>query len=331
MMNELIRLFKVIILIFCLVLVLAGATLMLRYNPKAFETVTIAEPEKPKLWEAPDIKTLSKDKEDERILYGRELISHTSDYLGPNGSVMKISNGMNCQNCHLEAGTKPFGNNFGSVASTYPKFRARSGGFESIEKRVNDCLERSLNGNATLDSLSKEMVGIVSYIKWLGKDVSKESKAAGSGFVEMVWLNRPADPAAGKKLYMMKCQICHGNSGEGQRISANSRFIYPPLWGENSFTTAAGLFRISNFSKYIVANMPNGATYDSPLLKEEEAWDIAAFVLTMPRPDKKFSQDWPKIETKPVDHPFGPYADNFSEQQHKFGPFKEILEMKNEK
>ncbi len=111
---------------------------------------------------------------------------------------MNISNGMNCQNCHLEAGTKPFGNNYGSVASTYPKFRARSGQLESIEKRVNDCLERSLNGSP-LDSLSEEMRSIVAYIQWLGKDVPKGQKAAGSGLVEMKWLDRPADPVAGEK------------------------------------------------------------------------------------------------------------------------------------
>ena len=72
------------------------------------------------------------------IRYGRNLIAHTSQYLGPKGTVAQITNGMNCQNCHLEAGTKPWGNNYGSVASTYPRFRERSGTIESIEKRIND-------------------------------------------------------------------------------------------------------------------------------------------------------------------------------------------------
>jgi thiosulfate dehydrogenase len=76
--------------------------------------------------------------EGELIRYGRNLIANTSQYLGPRGSVAHISNGMNCQNCHLEAGTKPWGNNYGAVASTYPKFRERSGTIETIEKRVND-------------------------------------------------------------------------------------------------------------------------------------------------------------------------------------------------
>lgn len=46
--------------------------------------------------------------EKELVVYGKELIAHTSEYLGPQGSVKAISNGMNCQNCHLNAGTQPW-------------------------------------------------------------------------------------------------------------------------------------------------------------------------------------------------------------------------------
>jgi thiosulfate dehydrogenase len=34
---------------------------------------------------------------------------------------------------------------------------------------------------------------------------------------------------------------------------------------------------------------------------------------------------------KPFDHPFGPYADNFTEAQHKFGPFKPIVAAQKKK
>src|SRR6188508_1822999 len=43
--------------------------------------------------------------EDTLVMYGHELIANTSQYLGPRGNVNAISNGMNCQNCHLDAGT----------------------------------------------------------------------------------------------------------------------------------------------------------------------------------------------------------------------------------
>src|SRR6478735_12110529 len=70
--------------------------------------------------------------EDSLTRYGHELVANTSYYLGPKGKIAKISNGMNCQNCHLDAGTFPFGNNYRAVVSTYPKFRARSGRLETI-------------------------------------------------------------------------------------------------------------------------------------------------------------------------------------------------------
>ena len=97
--------------------------------------------------------------EDTLTLYGHELIAHTSRYLGPQGIVARTTNGMNCQNCHYDGGTRPWGNNYGGVASTYPKKRSRSGQVESIAKRVNDCFERSLNGKA-LDTNSREMRAI---------------------------------------------------------------------------------------------------------------------------------------------------------------------------
>jgi len=96
------------------------------------------------LWKAPDFSKIPNGETGVLIKYGRDLIVQTSTYLGPNGSVLQISNGMNCQNCHLDAGTKPFSNNYSAVATSYPKLRARSGSIENIEKRINDCLERSL-------------------------------------------------------------------------------------------------------------------------------------------------------------------------------------------
>lgn len=277
-------------------------------------------------WQAPDMNSVTDNSLKEILLYGKNIIANTALYFGPNGKVAKnATNGMNCQNCHLDAGTKVFGNNYGSVFSTYPKYRARSGTEEDINKRVNDCFERSLNGKA-LDINSKEMKAITSYINWLGKDVPKGEKAKGSGFKDLAFMDRAADPALGKTVYAQKCQSCHQSNGEGLMNSDNTAFTYPPLWGKHSYNDGAGLYRISNFAKYVKSNMPLGASHDNTQLTDEEAWDLAAFVNSQPRPKKDISKDWPKIEEKPVDHPFGPYADGFSETQHKYGPFKPIKE-----
>ena len=264
------------------------------------------------------------------VIYGQELIAHTSRYLGPHGKISSISNGMNCQNCHLNAGKKTWGNNYGAVASTYPRFRDRSGSIESIYKRVSDCFERSLNGTA-LDSLSKEYKAIEAYIKWVGKDVPKGVTPKQTGIFKLPYLDRAADPQKGKLVYQNQCQRCHGQNGEGMLALNSSEYEYPPLWGEHSYNIGAGLYRLSRFAGFVYSNMPNNeASYDHPTLSVSESWDVAAFVNSQPRPSKDLKKDWPDITKKPIDHPFGPYTDGFSEIQHKYGPYPAIIARREE-
>ncbi len=293
------------------------------FSDQSNQTVVVDSASQIKLWSAPLDSELPSGREGELIKYGRELVSHTAEYFGPNGSVAHLTNGLNCQNCHLNAGTQPWGNNYGSVASTYPKFRGRSGKIENIYKRVSDCFERSLNGKAP-DSSSNEMQAMMKYITWLGKDVPKKEKAAGSGIKKLEFLNRPIDPINGKVVYDAKCAVCHQADGQGVLNDKGNAYTYPPLWGKLSYNEGAGLYRMSNFAGYVKYNMPLGVTHNTPQLTDEEAWDVAAFVNTQERPKLDLSKDWPDISKKPFDHPFGPYADNFPEKQHKFGPYREI-------
>jgi thiosulfate dehydrogenase len=329
---RLINVIIVLLLVIVLLVVTHITGLPKKGGEKKAEVVWPDKPEQEKsktsgMWQAPDTTDLTNDPKFDLIKYGRNLVVNTGYYFGPHGKILSMSNGMNCQNCHLSAGTVPFGNNYGGVASTYPKFRERSGGIESIYKRVNDCFERSLNGKS-LDTLSKEMQAISAYIKWLGKDVPKGEKPKGSGLLELAYLNRAADPENGKKVYTLNCERCHSANGEGQPGMDAGTYKYPPVWGEHSYNIGAGLYRLSRLAGYVKANMPQGATFENPQLTDEEAWDVAAFVNSQPRPKKDLSNDWPKISGKPVDHPFGPYSDKFSEKQHKYGPFKAIANAK---
>lgn len=274
-------------------------------------------------WNKYQIPTLSDS--GKLIMYGHELIANTSYYLGPKGTVLHLTNGMNCQNCHLDGGTVPFGNNYGKVFSTYPQFRARNNGLQSIYDRVNDCFERSLNGQK-MDSSTREMQAIYAYMKWLGEDVPKGVSHGGTSLMKLKYLDRAADPIRGKQIFLANCASCHGADGQGQLNATATGYNYPPLWGPHSYNDGAGLYRISSFASFVKNNMPFGADYHSPKLKDEEAWDIAAFVNSQPRPHKDQSADWKNIAKKPIDFPFGPYPDSFSEQQHKFGPFKPIAE-----
>lgn len=251
------------------------------------------------------------------------MIAHTAKYLGPKGTVQHSTNGMNCQNCHLEAGTKPWGLNYGAVYATYPKFRERSGSIETIYKRINDCMERSLNGKA-LDTSSKEIKAIYAYIKWLGEGVPKGEKVRGSGIEILPLLTVPANPKNGLYVYTQYCQKCHGLNGEGVMNKEGNMYEYPPLWGAHSYNDAAGINQLSKLAGFIKNNMPNPVNYHKPNLTTEQAWDVAAYISSHARPTKDKSKDWPVLATKPFDYPFGPYADTFSVRQHKYGPFEPI-------
>jgi len=292
------------------------------------DSISKMENEIASFWKPTDMKTLKSDQAtQEQIEYGKELIAHTSKYLGPKGSVSQSTNGMNCQNCHMDAGTKPWGNNYGAVYATYPKYRSRSGKEEDIFKRINDCFERSLNGKP-LPNTSKEILAMKAYIEYIGSDVKKGTKPKATGIYELTALNRKLDPEKGKVLFELKCQSCHQADGQGIFAANQTEYTYPPLWGKNSYNIGAGLFRMSRFAGYIKYNMPQGASFQNPLLTDEECWDLAAFVNSQARPIKDLSSDWPKISEKPFDHPFGPFADQFSEEQHKLGPFAPIISEK---
>ncbi len=281
------------------------------------------------LWMGMDTTLISHigGEREELVRYGRELIRNTAFYLGPKGVVAQQTNGMNCQNCHLEAGAQPWGNNYSAVWSTYPKFRERSGTTETVAKRINDCFERSLNGTA-LDTTGREMQALLAYMEWLGTGIEAKKKPKGSGLAELPFLDRAADPMKGEAIYMAKCESCHQKDGGGVMAASGSTYQYPPLWGEHSYNIGAGLFRLSRFAGYVKNNMPQGVTWENPQLTDEEAWDVAAYVNSQQRPSRDLSKDWPKIAGKPVDHPFGPYADAFPEEQHKLGPFGPIAEAK---
>src|ERR1700730_8174164 len=112
-------------------------------NPKGKTALPPAAAPKENVWIAPDTGLIPHTPEGDLIRYGRSLIANTSYYFGPTGKINHLWNGMNCQNCHLDAGTKPWGNNYAGVYSTYPKFRERRGALENVFQRVTDCIQRS--------------------------------------------------------------------------------------------------------------------------------------------------------------------------------------------
>jgi thiosulfate dehydrogenase len=290
------------------------------------------------VWTAPDSASIPDNEEGKLIRYGRTLMIHTDKYFGSQGSLSHNSNGMNCQNCHLDAGTRPYGNNLGSTYGTYPKFLPRSNSVISVAQKINECFSRSLNGTP-IDTTSKEMQAYVAYVKWLGKDF-KKGLTGSEGIKAPHLLDRAADPEKGRMDYEQLCSRCHGKDGQGQFVTdvlkdvskqqggnatKDDLYYYPPLWGSHSFNAVATLYRLSKFAGFIKNNMPYPMNYTNAVLTDEQAWDIAAYVNSQERPVKDHSMDYASnISKKPYDFPFPPYADKFTEEQHKFGPYTEM-------
>lgn len=265
------------------------------------------------------------------VRYGRDLIENTAYYLGPDGTVGQyLNNKMNCGNCHLDAGTRPYAFNFFSSHGRYPQYRSRENRILTLADRVNNCIERPHHGKP-LPLGSKEMVAMVSYMSWLAQGVKIGERVEGDDGLAIKLLNRAADIEKGAAVYEEHCVTCHGKDGEGQWNFDSTTYAYPPLWGPYSYEKGSSLHRVVKAAKFIKANMPDKeAHWHNPVLTDEEATDVAAFINDdrihdRPEPQQNVKQYENKY-TKPVDYGTGPFPDTFSALQHKFGPFQPIVD-----
>lgn len=298
-----------------------------RYNHAGIDTNSVHK--------APDTATIPRDKTGDMIRYGRDLLVNFPYYLGPNGTVGKFSgNALGCQNCHLDAGTRPYGLNYFSAHARYPQYRAREGRILTLADRVNNCVERPLNGRP-LPLDSKEMVAIVTYMKWLGAGVPTNGSVVGDRLKEVELLDRPADPRRGELVYRIHCARCHGEDGLGKFKADGLAYEYPPLWGKLSYQPGTSMHRVIKAAQFIKYNMPfDSARWYKPILTDAEAMDVAAFVNDderHTRPNPMLGSDYPIHDEKPVDFWKGPFTDPFTKEQHKFGPFKPIIEWRKKK
>lgn len=263
------------------------------------------------------------------VRLGHEIITETSKHIGPLAPELEsrlAGNNLSCQSCHLDAGRKSGSASFVGVANRFPQFRGRENKIGSLIERVNGCMERSMDGEA-LAVGSLEMQAIIAYMEWLSEDVPKEREAEFKGFAKLELPEKAADPIIGKAIYTKHCQSCHMEDGQGQRPSNTEKYIYPPLWGEDTYNHGAGMHRVITAAQFIKGNMPYLlATLEKPVLSDEEAYHVAAYINSFDRPQKaKPEADFPDKKLKPVSTPYGPWEDQFSPKQHKYGPFQPIM------
>lgn len=312
---------------------LAALVAVISGSAHAAEPPQPAAVPQPLPWVVPDIEKLPADKFGELVRLGRELMLRTPHHVGPevaDPAKRFAGNNLACATCHIDGGTKKDGNGFVGTYAGYPAYKAREDAVQTIEDRINGCFERSMNGRPLpLESL--EMKAMVAYLKFMSSGVPIGAQVTGLGLPKPSrFPERAADPVQGKLVYEQFCASCHGADGHGVRAGVAGDalgYTFPPLWGADSYNDGAGMHRVIMAARFIRNNMPKGVSAEAPVLTEEQAFDVAAYINTQPRPQKAgLEADFPARFNKPVDAHFPPFRSGFGAEQHKFGPYKPILD-----
>jgi thiosulfate dehydrogenase len=210
-------------------------------------------------------------------LRGRAILLATRDSLPHN-----VGNSLRCASCHLDNGLRPNAMPWVGSYARFPQYRARSGKVDLIEDRINDCFERSMNGKA-LAPAGRDMRDIVAYLAFLSTGIPVGAQMDGQGLARLKPLN--GDLHRGVAIFASTCTRCHGANGQGTTLA-------PPLWGPHSYNVGAGMANIITAASFIHRVMPIDRAQQ---LTEQQAFDVATYINTRPRPDfPKKVHDWPR-------------------------------------
>ena len=216
------------------------------------------------------------------IRRGRALLQHTRDSL-PRYAASELR----CFSCHLREGTQAGALALIGVYSRFPQYRDRNGLVNLLEDRINDCFERSLNGKA-LPRDGREMRDLIAYFAFISRGVAPPGEFPGSALRRLDPL--PADTGRGRVVFAEACARCHGADGGGTPLA-------PAVWGPRSFNIGAGMARLRSAAAFIRDNMPNDRAV---VLTDQQAFDVAGYVVSRPRPDfARKASDWPNGNPPP--------------------------------
>jgi thiosulfate dehydrogenase len=284
-------------------------------------------------WSVPDVDALPADSFGQTVRTGRDLIVHTAATIGPDAPdpALRFSgNGLECQSCHLNAGTTKFGLPLAGVWGVFPLFIGRENEVRTLEERINGCMERSMNGRA-LPVDGPQMKAMLAYIRFISAKVPTGRSAEGRATPPLPLPLVASDPGHGAQVFAATCAVCHQPDGQGQRwapqdaATQRHRYQFPPLWGPDSFNDGAGMARPITAASFIHANMPFGTDYTHPVLSPQDAFDVAVFLESQPRPHRMGNeQDFPDRSLKPVDATYPPFIGPFPPAQHLTGPWQPI-------
>lgn len=211
---------------------------------------------------------------------GRDIFTSTAEH-----APAYVGNGLSCGNCHLDAGRLANSAPLWGAYVRYPAYRAKTGQVNNYTERLQGCFIYSMDGKAPPPG-SPELVALEAYSFWMAKGAPVGTSLPGAGYAKFKPPQAP-DLARGEKVFRENCALCHGNDGQGQQVAG--RYVFPPLWGPDSYNWGAGMHQLDNAAAFIKANMPLGR---GGSLDDQQAWDVAMYMNAQERPqDPRFTGD----------------------------------------
>ena len=219
--------------------------------------------------------------------YGREVALGRAIFDDPGANAHAfVGNDLKCSNCHLGEGRVAYSAPLWGAYVSYPQYRAKNGHVNTFAERLQGCFKYSMNGKAPPLG-DPVLVALETYSYFLAKGAPTGTRMPGQGFLKLAKPPLPPDYVRGQDVYTASCALCHGFDGAGQ--AARGATVFPPVWGPRSYNWGAGMSDINNAAGFIKANMPLGK---GGSLTDQQAWDVAAFIDSQPRPqDPRFTGD----------------------------------------
>jgi len=217
---------------------------------------------------------IPQDKYGDDVRLGYRIFTNTAQYAS-----RYTGNDLSCSNCHLDGGRRAYAAPMWGAIGMYPAYKQRNDRNNTLEDRIQQCFQFSLNGFAPSPD-SPEIRALLSYIHFISRGVPIGVNMPGRGFVSLENTGYDPNPARGLSNYEKYCVSCHQADGSGKRNENAKGFAIPPLWGRHAYNKAAGFSHIGKLAGFIKSNMPiNQAT-----LSTQEALDIAAYINQQIRP-----------------------------------------------
>jgi len=214
------------------------------------------------------------DKYGDDVRLGFRIFTQTAKYAG-----RYSGNDLSCSNCHLDAGRREHAAPMWGAIGMYPAYKRRNDRNNTLEDRIQQCFQFSLNGFAPAAD-SPEIRALLSYIHYISRGVPVGVNLPGRGLISIENTGFDPNPSRGLKSFEKYCTSCHQADGSGKRKEKGNGFTVPPLWGRHAYNKAAGFSEIRKLAGFIKANMPpQGAN-----LSSQEALDIAAYINQQIRP-----------------------------------------------